>query len=1049
MSSIICCEISPTEGDVSVFGYSVSKDPYAVRNLVGICKQDDYLYPDLSAKEHLELFAGLRGVRKDKVAETVQTWLESVDLATVQDQYSKSFSGGMKRRLSVACSTIGDRPCIVLDEPTTGMDPVSRRFVWNHIESIKDGRVVLLTTHAMEEADLLCDTVAVMRKGEVAAFGSPLCLKSEFGTALQFSLLVERDDTAATKQAILERFDKSLEWVTVDAGEAGNITVKIQCVRQGENDDGVDVDDLANFVSWLESDDSAVTEYGFSNSSLEEVFLKVTEGGEEEEDSDDVDVCCACCCSCCVSCCLSGPCRCCCRPKPHVQQSDNSGDETAQLVMDEAVEVDEDAASKANAISTYQPTLTSWRQANSLFWFSMKRSWTGKGSIANWIFYSLFVLVIILVGVFAAGSSSTPIVALVIPVALLSLMLLSIISAIYSDRQLGLFYLIRTQGLIKRAYLLGTSMYSLTIMFLYGFVALSLFFATPLFRDPYICPQSESYCQHNGGPPIVYPVPISWWEDEYNSEQVQLYAAPTTGSYARILGAVVFFALTMPGAVLASSYVPGFKFALVLVVFITLFVSVLPLALYMNTGRFDDNDITKCASNICDVNALDSLSIDNLGSAGKEFLNCVGFSANFHSSLGGLCLAPVAAILPQFGLFQTLAMTVISDVILISDPPEYVEQVLVPNIGGDVSCSGNTCVFPYAKKLYGANLGFMAVGAIILLIIGITLVSVYSFPGGFVLQIKNRASHLFGRLCCFHRAKRNRSHCENNETDETAAEDPPLDEVVEENEYVESVVKPLLKTPDPEHVEEGCEELVIANHDDMPRDELPPVLMYKLRKVYPSLGGLPPKVALESMDLHVPKGQVLGLLGKNGAGKTTALKILSISHKATSGVALVAGYDVSCEQLNVFERLGNCAQFDVIWRGQSVQTHLEFFARLKGLPKRQVQDIALSIAKAVGLGAPEVYRRSAGALSGGMRRRLSIAMSLIGAPSVLLLDEPSTGLDPSTRNSIWGLVSSFATDERAISKFGERDHRMHSHCCHVVLTHSLSHLSLQSLQPIK
>ena len=131
---------------------------------------------------------------------------------------------------------------------------------------------------------------------------------------------------------------------------------------------------------------------------------------------------------------------------------------------------------------------------------------------------------------------------------------------------------------------------------------------------------------------------------------------------------------------------------------------------------------------------------------------------------------------------------------------------------------------------------------------------------------------------------------------------------------------------------------------------------------------------------------MLGLLGKNGAGKTTALKVLSVSHEATSGVALVAGYDAACEQLSVFERLGTCPQFDIIWRGQSVQRHLEFFARLKGLPRKQVKEIALTIAEAVGLGAPEVYRRNAGALSGGMRRRLSIAMSLIGAPNVLLLD---------------------------------------------------------------
>jgi ABC-type multidrug transport system ATPase subunit len=120
LSSIIGCEIVPTGGDVTVFGHSVINEPYAVRGLVGVCKQFDYLYPNLSAKEHLVLFAGLRGVPREFVAETVDKWLESVDLHVVQNQFSSGFSGGMRRRLSLACATIGGRPLLILDEPTTG-----------------------------------------------------------------------------------------------------------------------------------------------------------------------------------------------------------------------------------------------------------------------------------------------------------------------------------------------------------------------------------------------------------------------------------------------------------------------------------------------------------------------------------------------------------------------------------------------------------------------------------------------------------------------------------------------------------------------------------------------------------------------------------------------------------------------------------------------------------------------------------------------------------------------------------------------------------------
>ena len=187
--------------------------------------------------------------------------------------------------------------------------------------------------------------------------------------------------------------------------------------------------------------------------------------------------------------------------------------------------------------------------------------------------------------------------------------------------------------------------------------------------------------------------------------------------------------------------------------------------------------------------------------------------------------------------------------------------------------------------------------------------------------------------------------------------------------------------------------------------------MHKLRKVFPPLGGAPEKVALASLDLHVPRGEVLGLLGKNGAGKTTVLNILAGIHSASSGIGLISGYDVETELNSVYERLGNCPQFDCVWKDQSVQRHLEFYASLKGIDD---PNAAMDIANAVGLGAPEVYTRQSGALSGGMRRRLSVAVSLLGSPNTLLLDEPTTGLDPSTRIEIWTLLSSFATPERAI-----------------------------------
>lgn len=104
--------------------------------MVGVCKQDDYLYPKLTAKEHLILWADLRGVKDSDIERVVQEWLESVDLHEVQNGYSSGFSGGMKRRLSVALSTVGDRPFIILDEPTTGKDDHLSSLILSSLEHV-------------------------------------------------------------------------------------------------------------------------------------------------------------------------------------------------------------------------------------------------------------------------------------------------------------------------------------------------------------------------------------------------------------------------------------------------------------------------------------------------------------------------------------------------------------------------------------------------------------------------------------------------------------------------------------------------------------------------------------------------------------------------------------------------------------------------------------------------------------------------------------------------------------------------------------------------
>lgn len=173
-----------TGGDALVYGYSIrnSVGMSNIRKIIGVCPQFDILWDLLTGKEHLYLFANIKGLPPATIKSVVEKSLAEVRLTEAGKVRAGSYSGGMKRRLSVAIALIGDPKLVVLDEPTTGMDPITRRHVWDIIEDAKKGRAIILTTHSMEEADILSDRIGIMAKGRLRCIGTSIRLKSRFGT---------------------------------------------------------------------------------------------------------------------------------------------------------------------------------------------------------------------------------------------------------------------------------------------------------------------------------------------------------------------------------------------------------------------------------------------------------------------------------------------------------------------------------------------------------------------------------------------------------------------------------------------------------------------------------------------------------------------------------------------------------------------------------------------------------------------------------------------------------------------------------------------------
>lgn len=270
--NMLCGTLEATIGDALVNGYSITAQKVYARRNLGIAMQKDVIWDDINVEDHLMLFGRLRGLHGTKLRSAVADMLKSLGFPEKKHSLAGTLSGGQKRRLCVGLSMVGGSSVVYLDEPTAGLDPVSRRQLWDLVQKNRAGRAILLTTHFMDEADVLGDRIAIVKEGRLRAIGSARFLKERFGLGYMLRMSMrEQVDNNLVRNMVAQYIRD------VSVASAAGTEFSLRLPRGA-------VSVFPTMLERLENESSSlgVVSYGIETTTLEEVFMRIVNEDNEQ-----------------------------------------------------------------------------------------------------------------------------------------------------------------------------------------------------------------------------------------------------------------------------------------------------------------------------------------------------------------------------------------------------------------------------------------------------------------------------------------------------------------------------------------------------------------------------------------------------------------------------------------------------------------------------------------------------------------------------------------------------------------------------------------------
>ncbi|KAG7209072.1 hypothetical protein KM043_015226 [Ampulex compressa] len=1005
---------APTAGTALIFGYDVrdSNDMQVIRSMTGVCPQHDILFDLLTPREHLEFFAAVRGIPRSMIEHEVKKTLKGIDLVEKADTFAKYLSGGQKRKLSVGIAIIGDPKIIILDEPTAGVDPYSRRQMWSFLQSRRHGKVILLTTHFMDEADILADRKAVISKGKLRCCGSSLFLKNKFGIGYHLTLVLEGN---AREHAITRLV-------------TSHVTKAEKARRHGHELSFIlphnSVENFAPLFSAIEHEIKTrasrlgISSYGVSMTTLEEVFLHLEKDEGTECTMDNL---------------------------------------SKKMVRNRALSRSLSLQSKSTSYQSLQNegvTVQSDGQAK------------GAGDLPDGVHSDRNPPVLGL-GLDPIKIRPNFIQTLYAMLRLRVLRLIRNIQLLYFTivAPLALIVLglylnsIQTVDIKMQSLKLNSDTYGAKTKILY--VNNTDHDITDLVSS--IGEDVKWIEKYDGNYPEllkIAPHVAAFNINEYNLPKINLtivYNDTMQHSLPILINILsnTYYRLTSSKDDLHPIEVRTHPFQQTSqpqefnigtassAVFIGMDFALLPITLAVDMVY--DREIK--AKNQLRVNGL-SFPMYFL----TYFIVLVGLMTFICLCILGtifLFYVPSLQELPAMITLGALLMLYCPSSILFSTCFSYIfdkmdsAQSILPNIATffglipfvlvmilDMLGLGGTAAFalhvvfsllntmyvPYAAVYYVERVHLMcSINAachhltmsdyltteIILMIFGLILHCPLWFFVLLLLDIKKSGGNV-GDI--FKHFLRNGGS---------------IGEEIMENSDIGEHEDADVKT----------ERQKVFNLITLSSVQEPPVvLVQNLRKEYRQRESgscgccskrdeeatqLQRKVAVRNLSLAVEPGEVFGLLGHNGAGKTTTMKIIIAQEAATRGRVQIGGNNINTHMAEAFRQMGYCPQHDAQWKNITVREHLECYAAIRGVPWGDIDrivDLYLT-----GLQIHEHADKQTQECSGGTRRKLSFAMAMVGGPKVVLMDEPSTGMDPRSKRFLWDtILASFQGGRGAI-----------------------------------